>query len=414
MIVVSNEKLIRPNSNFMNYDNFVEKAYSDDGLDMDEGLAIDVNIIQQNVFEDLNSVGLEITYFTTSGSYPNFIMGVDVEDWSNFLPQENKSENVVNDINSNNTSSENNNGNTNNFNSDDLNDNDIDENISNLLNDSASDSDVYSDGSEAPKEARMIVFGSSKGGTGKTFTAIMSTYVYAKDHPDERIALVDFDIIDGQVGISIHKVRPTLARYYTEYQKGYRDFRSMSNFSVKGNNVFPQNVDFYLAPTSGSAISNNNFWYNVLENCMQNYDLVVFDTGIDYLNLVPISYAYKIADKINIVTTTSIKSVNSVIKQIGRLKGEIKSAGKDQDGEFTEWVFTKDDGLESRINVIITQMVQGDKMNKTIYNNLSSKANVIATFGVITDSVSSAEFFGEWNIFDSRKEILDAFRTIMS
>ena len=59
-------------------------------------------------------------------------------------------------------------------------------------------------------------------------------------------------------------------------------------------------------------------------------------------------------------------------------------------------------------------MLPKDKMNKTIYAKLSSTANVIATFGVITDSVSCAEFFGEWNIFDSNEQIKNAFATIMA
>lgn len=425
MIIVCNEKLVGINGRFMTYPDFVNQAYSDKGLDTDDGLAIDVNCIEENVFNDLGGVdsSSSFTYFTLNGNVPSFMQGANVIDWSSYkIPSGNPvGQSNNNNINNNNYQqnqdyglASNNPAYAMNSSANSGNEYGIDEDINNLIDEAIMDNDYASDGSENAKNARMIVFGSSKGGTGKTFTAIMSTYMYAKSHPDERIALVDFDIIDGQVGISIHKVRPTMARFYTEYQKGYTDFKTMNAFCVKGNSCFPKNVDFYLAPTSGSAINNNDFWLTVLQNCMQNYDVVVFDTGIDYLNIIPISYAYKIADKVNIVTTTSIKSVNSVTKQIGRLKGEIKSPGKDEDGNFTEWVFTAEDDLASKINVIITQMVPGDKMNKTIYANLSNKANVIATFGVITDSVSSAEFYGEWNVFDNNPQIQQAFKTIMS
>lgn len=423
MIIVSNRKINKNARLYLTFDEFIAQATSEEGLDIDaDGLAVDVEGLENEIYEALESQD-NVIYFRTNDFTPDFLSGVNVQYWNNennINSNSGNSNEITNDNNQMFNSYNNNNmsilqeENNSYQNSHMNNEFGINEDIANLLDEAAIDNDVYSDGSEAPKDAKMYVFGSSKGGTGKTFTAIMSTYIYAKDHPDERIALIDFDIIDGQVGISIHKVRPTMARYYTEYQKGYRDFKTMSNFCVKGNTVFPKNVDFYLAPTSGSAIDNNDFWLNVLQNCMQNYDLVVFDTGIDYLNLVPISYAYKIADKINIVTTTSIKSVNSVTKQIGRLKGEIKSPGKDENGRFTEWVFTKDDDLSSKINIIITQMVPGDQMNKTIYSNLSNKANVIATFGVITDSVSSAEFYGEWDVFDNREQIKNAFRTIMS
>ena len=62
--------------------------------------------------------------------------------------------------------------------------------------------------------AKVILFGSSKGGTGKTFTCLISAYWYAKTHPTERIALADFDIIDGQIGITINKLTPTMNDFY--------------------------------------------------------------------------------------------------------------------------------------------------------------------------------------------------------
>lgn len=396
MIIVSNETVNKPASMHLSYETFVEKAYSDDGLDMDDGLALNINDVQSDVFNDLNGIeGVALVFFTLNGNFPSFANGVKIEDWSGFTMKSDQSS----------------------FNETPILD-EPDEAIKNsivgLLDEANYGDDADTSNSDGgKKDARIIVFGSSKGGTGKTFTSIISTYRYAKTHPDERIALVDFDIIDGQVGISIHKVRPTVGKYYTEYQKGYRDFKTMKNFAVKANNIYPQNVDFYLAP-SGATINNNDFWLNVLQNCIENYDIVVFDTGIDYLNIVPISYVYKAADKINLVTTTSIKSVNSVTKQIGRLKGEIKSPGRDEDGSLTDFVFNKEDEIAPKLNIIITQMVETNNMNKTIYKTLSDKCNVIATFGVITDSVSQAEFYGRWDIFDKNAAINKSLDDIMS
>lgn len=278
---------------------------------------------------------------------------------------------------------------------------DAEREVTNLLSDSVGDAGC--------RGGKVYVFGSSKGGTGKTFTAIISTYRYAKTHPHQKIALVDFDIIDGQVGISIHRVKPTIRKYFSEYQKGYRDFRTMHEFCVHAREPFPQNVDFYLAPSNNARINDDAFWLNVIKNCIENYDMVVFDTGIDYINLRPISYVYKCADKILLITTTSIKSVNSVTKQIGRLKGEIPS--KDDQGHD---VFTEQDEIAKRLHVVITQMLPTNEMNRTIYNTLAAKAPVAATFGVITDSVSRAEFFGEWSIFDKNSGVLSALDKIMS
>lgn len=444
MIIISNEKVTGRSEPTMAYNEFYNQIFGD-GLEVDDDLIINANEVTQEVYDEIKDLDF-VKFFSLTGEVPFYFDVEKVEDWS-YLSNNNDANDIIsNSVNTNesapktdsaNTSSiyqdiedVNNNdissfettnirdtsneevidnsifrnktdNNANNENSDnDVNDDIMQESIENLLNESMYD---YDSESKGDKNARIIVFGSSKGGTGKTFTSIMSTYRYAKMHKNEKIALVDFDIIDGQVGISIHKIKPTMRNYLKEYQKGYCDFQTMHNFCIKANDPFPQNVDFYLAPSNGTVIDDDDFWFNIINNCIKNYDVVVFDTGIDYLNIKPISYAYKIADKVNLVTTTSIKSVNSVTKQISKLKGETKNL-----------VFDKDDEIGSRLNIIITQMVTTNKMNKTIYNTLSSKCNIVATFGVLTDSISQAEFYGRWDVFDKNAAINKAFDNIMA
>ena len=92
------------------------------------------------------------------------------------------------------------------------------------------------------------------------------------------------------------------------------------------------------------------------------------------------------------------------------MKGEIPS--KDENGRN---VFSAEDEIAPHLNIIITQMLPTDNgMNKTIYNTLAQKSNVIATFGVITDSVSRAEFFGEWGVFDRNAGVNKALDDIIS
>lgn len=387
MIIVSNTRISKPCDMFLSYQEFIDRAFGEKGLDIDL-LYMNINDVASNVFNDIKGYDA-IRYFTLNGNIPPFALGiVNVEDWSDSLAPIRPAPSMVG------------NGNVNQS---------IADLIGNIdLDDERSDASLQVEPA-TQKEAKIYVFGSSKGGTGKTFTSIISTYRYAKRNPNQRIALLDFDIIDGQVGISIHQTRPTMSKYYTEYQKGYRDFKTLKNFAVKASKIFPQNVDFYLAPSSGHQIDNEDFWLNIIENCIHNYDVVVFDTGIDYVNIKPISYAYKIADKINLVTTTSIKSVNSVTKQIGRLKGELLSP--DRNGNN---VFSKEDEIAPRLNVIITQMVQNNEMNGTIYGTLSGKCNVVATFGVITESISQAEFYQKWDVFDKNPAINKVLDDIMA
>jgi cellulose biosynthesis protein BcsQ len=412
MLIVSNEKVPKAGTT-MKYNKFVQQIYSTAGLDTDESvIAININNMNDHVFNDLKDQD-GIKFFTLNGKKPSFC-DVQVENWQQETPVvHHQVESVRDDAQQNVQSSSQqyqfesadddvdqvdmlhggvDAKNVQGFNESVAND------VVNLIN---MDGQVADESQQNRKEAKIYVFGSSKGGTGKTFTAIMSAYRYAKTHPSQKVALVDFDIIDGQVGISIHVIRPTLRKYFTEYQKGYNDFDTMHRFAVKTGN-FPQNLEFYLAPSEGIVFADDKFWLNIIDNVMKNYDMVVFDTGIDYLNIAPISYVYKIADKINIITTTSIKSVNSVIKQIGRLSGEIPND-----------TFKKGDEIAPHLNVIITQMVDNNEMNKVIYSTLKEKCNVIATFGIITEYVGQAEYYGRWDVFDKNKAINDTFDRIM-
>lgn len=382
-MIISNVPIPNKNDEIISYERFKEMATSDEGLTVEDSLYFNVEELDEDLYELLCEVDdIDIYYFTITGNKPNFIKH-EVLNWQ--ITKQNNT-----DINSNLETNEVQEGES------------IDDTIVNTINNLIDDSTSTIEENNK-KEAKVYVFGSSKGGTGKTFTAIISTYRYAKTHPHQKIALLDFDIIDGQVGISIHKVKPTMRQFFTEYQKGYKDFYTMNHFSVKAKPPFPQNVDFYLAPNSDSIIRDNNFWLCILKNCIENYDVVVIDTGIDYLNLAPISYAYKIADKIILTTTTSIKSVNSVTKQIGKLKGEIENP-----------VFSIEDNIGPHLNIVITQMTAGNEMNKTIYNILNKKCNIIATFGALTDSIAHAEYYGMWDIFDKNHLVNKALDDIMS
>ena len=258
------------------------------------------------------------------------------------------------------------------------------------------------DGKMDNKEARVVLFGSAKGGTGKTFTSLISTYRYAKKHPLEKICHLDFDVIGGQVGITIHKPGgSTFKDFYAEYLKGNSDFAAMKNFRVQSNK-FPSNIDFYLG--AKSYIDDDAFWQKVLANAIKNYDLVVIDSGIDYVGYPPITYAYKIADKVNIISSTSPKSVDSTIQQI------IALSGNDPTG-----VFTPEDELADKIFLVITQAAIGDPVNDTVLEIFQTRANVhvIAMFAEMTATINKAEFYGYWDIFDNEKDINESLDKIM-
>lgn len=251
--------------------------------------------------------------------------------------------------------------------------------------------------------AEVIIFGSSKGGTGKTFTACMSAYQFSKEHPNIRVAFADFDIIDGQVSITTNQVGPTVQGFYTDYLNGKRTFSDL--FKYKANtDQFSRNIDFYLAPAQDipEITNDDEFWKTIYNLLIQNYDVVFFDTGIDYMGKTPISDLYKVADKIIITCNTSINSVKSIIKQILTLSGKRPNN-----------VFDASDDIISRINIVLTRVSdEYEDVNELVVNRLSRYAPIIAAFGNIDGLIYKVQWGGTWNLIDEQDDILDNLRRI--
>lgn len=264
-------------------------------------------------------------------------------------------------------------------------------NIDNILN--HDDFDTIHKKSNSP--AKVILFGSSKGGTGKTFTCLISAYRYAQTHPTEKVALADFDIIDGQVGITINKLTPTMYDYYKSYKRGNTSFEYLYNCKVK-NDHFSPNIDFYLAPSMDipQVTNDTDFWVNTFRQLITNYDVVFFDSGIDYLGKAPISQLYKIADRIIITCNPSINSVKSVIKQFKTVNGTRKND-----------VFTPELKILDRVRVVLTRVYKNDEINNIVVTNITRFAPVVAVFGNIDDIVSKIQWFQKWDLIDKSPAI---------
>lgn len=247
------------------------------------------------------------------------------------------------------------------------------------------------------KPAKVILFGSSKGGTGKTFTCLLTAYRYAKTHPEEKVALADFDIIDGQIGITLMLGRPTMYDYYKLYKSGRNTFEDLYTCHTNSDKFSP-NIDFYLAPEIDfpEVTNNNDFWNNVFTHLIKNYDTVFFDSGIDYLGKLPISKLYKIADKILITSNTSINSVKSVGKQLETLSGLRKNN-----------VFQPEDRILDRVGVILTRVSPNSDINKVATDYLKGYTNIVAAFTNMDDQITRTQWYQEWHIWDNYPKICE-------
>lgn len=260
---------------------------------------------------------------------------------------------------------------------------------------------------DEPTDARVYTFGASKGGTGKTTTSIMSTYRYAKTHPNKSIAFVDFDLLDGQIGPTIDIQQPTMRRAYSYYNEAVKNGKQFTIDMVKKAKVnhpnFSSNIDFYLAPPLGHMINNNEFWSEFIKLIVANYDVVVFDTAIDYLNIKPVSFAYKVADKILLITSPAKKSCISVSKQINALSGVMENP-----------IYSKEAGLKDKIFVVVTQMPPSEKIKAIVNGMISRFAPIVAMFGEISTEIYECEYSTNWNKFDNDTVINNLLDKIMA
>ena len=273
-----------------------------------------------------------------------------------------------------------------------------------LYQESVVQSEYLEDEYEDNKEAEVFVFGSSKGGSGKTFTCLLSAYNYAKQNPHKKIAVADFDIIDGQIGVTIHKFSPTIFNYYKNWVKEQdSDYSSdLALFKVSPE-FMPSNLDFYLA-SKDHIIKEDKFWNDVFKKLIVKYDRVYFDTGIDYMNHHPIYTLYKIADKIMLTSTANLRSVGSVLKQIQRLKGLSESNG----------IFSEEDEIESKLNLVITQANLDSKYLAKTINQFEKIVNVIGVFGYMPNEIEKAEIERQWYVFDDNQHVQEILNKINS
>lgn len=361
------------------FDEFLEEAGSDEGLNV-SGLYIDINSVpSEDIYDQLVETGFDIVWCTINGDHPDWFKG----ELESFVPETQKEESINNDLNPTDTSP--------------LDDESIEE-ISVALSMMDEEPDTTDNGDTI---GRIVTFGSSKGGAGKTFTAIISAVYYAKDHPNERVCLLDLDIEEPQVSTAIRTIKPTLKKFYADYLAGDKSFETMKKY--KATNVsMPQNLDFYLTPRDAHVILDNDFWETCMYNLFMNYDMIVFDTGTSYMTLPPIISAYKLADKLNIVTSASLTSSIAVGAQIKRLTGETPND-----------VYSEEDEMMSKINLIITNTYD-DPICDAIVNRMNNEGNIIAEFGILTPKVNQIQVYGKWDYFDDNPAFRKGMRDIMS
>lgn len=175
------------------------------------------------------------------------------------------------------------------------------------------------------KESLIYTVTSTKGGSGKTTTALLLAYQIAmstrRAGNEKRVCVVDFDVFSSQLGLAIGAVDPTVYDIVKNSTGSDAEDFSLENLNrVKVSkplrdgqgNIDGSTVDYFLAPkipTMAYAVP-DAFYYKLVIALSQHYDFIILDTSNEYVNDPRVrKVAYALADAIIFVTTLDHRSV---------------------------------------------------------------------------------------------------------
>lgn len=177
------------------------------------------------------------------------------------------------------------------------------------------------------RKGKVIAVTSSKGGSGKsTVSIILAAYIAKASRMAEeqnlerrklRVCVVDFDTRDGQLGFLNGLTSPTV-------------FDILTDSRVIGNNIPRDSIkkgiyssptieaDFIFAPRRGRHAKEiqPQFYVSIIHELKAEYDYIILDTSVNYLDVLLEEVAYPMSDKIIFVTDMGISSIMGMARWI--------------------------------------------------------------------------------------------------
>jgi len=229
---------------------------------------------------------------------------------------------------------------------------------------------------------------SSKGGSGKTTTAMCTAITIAQGariasengsgFPPLKVCVVDMDVRDGQIGFSINQTSPSILTLYVS--------EDVSIPTIKKNiiQVDRFEIDCLLAPKRGRTADylTPQFYLDVLHKLRLMYDLIILDTSVNYLDPLLSQVVYPESDAILLVTNLS----KGAVLGMPRWMEEITS--------------TEDGGAgvaKEKIGVVINQSLGGVGMDLDLVRKAAKGAPLLVAIPADNRAVTKASNEGTLN-----------------
>lgn len=187
------------------------------------------------------------------------------------------------------------------------------------------------------KLGKVVAVTSSKGGSGKSTIAIsLASYIARSSELSKKegledkqlkVAIVDLDIRDGQLGFLTGFYKPTVLSIVL---KDDVSPQTVSESTIESDGL---KCDLYLAPKNprASEATPPQFYNELIQTLRAMYDYVILDTSVNYLDPLLEEVAYPSSDQIIFVTDLGVNSIFGMTRWIQEVTGGgvgSKSSGK--------------------------------------------------------------------------------------
>lgn len=172
------------------------------------------------------------------------------------------------------------------------------------------------------KKAHIITVTSTKGGAGKTTTAVgMATWLSSasKEAKEQgllkselKVCVVDLDVYDGQIGTMIGKASPTMMKIAIIDDPTQKEIQKNL---IKDDRLGVSVLLSPRLPDSAKSISVQRY-VDTITKLRYMFDVIILDTSINHTTDICTKVAYPMANNILFVTTLDRKAIIGMAKWI--------------------------------------------------------------------------------------------------
>jgi len=183
---------------------------------------------------------------------------------------------------------------------------------------------IYRNRAEQAKDAKVIVFFSSKGGVGKSFLALNTSVIFSRKE-QKKVLLIDMDFQFGDISILVNQYnKRTILDAVNDGQTD--SYESIKPYFHK----YSDNLDILFAPENpeGAEYITKETIEKLLVAVKNQYDIIVVDTGVNFSDST--LYVLDAAAKILMVSTMEIPALKDtklalkVMESLGYDRDKVK------------------------------------------------------------------------------------------